>query len=810
MAENVIVTINDQQVEVAPGTLIIEAAKKVGITIPTFCYDDRLKPVGACRMCLVDVEKMPKLIASCATPVAPNMVIHTDSDKVKAARKGVLELQLINHPLDCPTCDKGGECPLQDNTYLYGPATSEYKEDKIRFIPEEIDQKFDDVPLGPEIYYNGNRCIMCFKCTRIVRELAGEADLGVFDRGSGSYIGIMKELEFADEYSGNTVEYCPVGALTSRSFRYKIRDWLLKKAPSVCSLCSVGCNLYVEWSRDKVYRHMARRNDEVDEGWLCDRGRYGFDINGNEDRIFRTHIRRSSALESCSWDEAAAVAVKYIKESIDENRGAEIAAVGSAFLSNEEAYSIRKFFGDVIKTDYIDFQTGYSDPLKPEVLDIIGLEGKITDLENKGLFIFVGCDPAVEFPVASLRIRKSIDKRKSEAVFIGSYRKRLGYFPVTNIRISGNSEAIALKYLESRINGEDYSLPESITLDITALDRLAEKIKEYDNIHVISGAGFFNHPDRDALLSAMAALKKSCGARLSIVPVQSNLMGVSRFGLYGRPGHSFPDILEKINSGSIKALFAFGSNPIEEYPDRKYVHDTLKKLEFMLVVSPFMNSLTDLASLVFPRALPSDYSGTFMNMEGRIQKFEAGPDNPHYGRRPVWSILGEFSDLLELENIWYHDSQIRGEIAKNISKYSNIKNIPSSGLLIDLMENRDLNFEEISPKTPARGGSDLPYLLDWTPAVHHNGWLTEKSATLMNINGKQEAWMHPEDVQKEGIEAGQVVRIGNAETGINLAVKVTDDVNEGEILIVNSFEKNPVNRVMKRDEKTTFVSVRKT
>jgi predicted molibdopterin-dependent oxidoreductase YjgC len=353
-------------------------------------------------------------------------------------------------------------------------------------------------------------------------------------------------------------------------------------------------------------------------------------------------------------------------------------------------------------------------------------------------------------------------------------------------------------------------VPEGVILDIPALDRLAETIKQYDNIHVISGTGFFSHPDRDAFLSAMAALKKSCDAKLSIVPVQSNFMGVSRFGLYGRPGHSFPDILEKINNGSIKALFVFGSNPVEEYPDRKYVLDTLKKLEFLMVVTPFMSSLTDHASLVFPQALPSDYSGTFMNMEGRIQKFEAGPENPHYGRRPVWSILGEFSDLLELESFWYHDSQIREEIAKNLSKYSNITNIPTSGLLIDLIEKRDFNVEDVSPEIPAKGGSDLPYLLSWTPAVHHNGWITEKSATLMNINGKQVAWMNPGDAQKEGIEAGQVVRIGNTETGINIAVKVTKDVNKGEILIVNSFEKNPVNRLMNRDEKTTFVSVRKT
>jgi NADH-quinone oxidoreductase subunit G len=809
MADNVTVTINDRTVEVPPGTLIIEAAKKIGIKIPTFCYDDRLKPVGACRMCLVEVEKMPKLIASCATPVAPNMVIHTESEKVKAARKGILELQLINHPLDCPTCDKGGECPLQDNTYLYGPAQSAYAEDKIRFMNEEIDQKFDDFRLGPEIFYNANRCIMCFKCTRIVRELAGEADLGVFDRGSSSYIGIMQELEFADEYSGNTVEYCPVGALTSRSFRYKIRDWLLKKAPSVCNLCPVGCNLQVEWSRDKVYRHMARRNDDIDVGWLCDRGRYGFDIAVNEDRITRTYIRRGSSLEPCSWEEATALAVKYLIEGIDENRGAEMAAVGSASLSNEEAYAIKKFFSDVVKTEYVDFQTAYVKPLNPDLMEVVGLDGKITDLENEGLYVFVGCDPAIEFPVASLRIRKAILKRKAKAIFIGSYQKRLGYFPVTNIRIPGNSEAFALNYLASKVQDREYELPGGLSVDIVALESLAEELKSADSVHIIAGKGFFNHPDRDAFLSSMLNLKKSCNARFSIVPTESNYMGVSRFGLYGGPGRSFSDILERINSGSIKALFVFGSNPVEEYPDRKYVHDTLKKLEFLMVISPFNNSLTSLASLVFPQALPSEYSGSFINMEGRIQRFEKGPENPHYGMKPVWSLLGEFSDLTETGDVWYHDSQIREDIAKSMNEYSRITNIPPQGLLIDLKDKSALDFEEMAPENPPQAGSNLPYMLSWCQSVHHSGWITQRSANLMNIAGKQEAWLHPEDAAGEEIESGQVVRIGNEKTGINIAVQVTDKVNRGEILIVNSFDDNPVNRLLKRDEKVTFVSVKK-
>lgn len=810
MADNITVTVNDQVVEVPPGTLIIEAAKNAGFIIPTFCYDDRLRSVGACRMCLVEVEKMPKLIASCATPVAPNMVIHTDSDKVKDARKGVLEFQLINHPLDCPTCDKGGECPLQDHTYTYGPSRSAYEEDKIRFMHPEANQKFDDIPLGPEIFYNGNRCIMCYKCTRIVRELAGDADLGVFERGAGAYIGIIKELQFADEYSGNTVEYCPVGALTSRSFRYKIRDWLLKKSPSVCGFCSVGCNIYVDWSGDKIYRHMARRNDEIDVGWICDRGRYAYDITRHENRIFRAHIRRGTNLEPCTWEEASAFAVKYLQDSIDDNRGAEIAAIGSTSLSNEEAYAIRAFFENVIKTEYIDFQTEFARPLSADIVKYIGLDGAISDLDKKGIYIFVACDPAAEFPVASLRIRGAISKRGAKAVFIGAYDKRLGNFPVTNVRVPGNSEAFALNYIIAKCSGETYKMAANINMDTGALDGLVGSIKSSDNVHLIAGNGFFNYPDRDALLSSLLNFKKTYGGKMSIIPFQSNFMGVSRLGLYGGPDHSFVDIMEKINAGAIKALFIFGSNPLEEFPDRKYVNDTLKKLDFLLVVSPFLSSLTDQASLVLPQPFWSEYRGSFMNMEGRIQEFRPGPENRHFGMRPVWSILGEFSDLLDLETVWRSEYQVRSDIVKDLPSYKAITNIPPGGLIVDSYKSNDLDLEGRLPEIPRKSGDGNSYMLHCTNSVHHSGWISQKSTNLMNINNKQEACMHPDDAAEEKIDDGDVVRIGTAETGINLPVRITDKINKGELLIVNSFENNPVNRLLSRVGDATFVSVRKT
>jgi predicted molibdopterin-dependent oxidoreductase YjgC len=227
------------------------------------------------------------------------------------------------------------------------------------------------------------------------------------------------------------------------------------------------------------------------------------------------------------------------------------------------------------------------------------------------------------------------------------------------------------------------------------------------------------------------------------------------------------------------------------------------------VVAPYAGALTELASLVFPQLLPSEYSGSFMNMEGRIQRFEAGPENIHYEMRPVWSILGEFSDLMETGTVWYHDSQVREKIAESMGEYEKITNIPQSGMITRSGKEGDLKIEDIEAEFPPRAGSDLPYMLHWTPSVHHNSWITQKSATLMNIVGKQEAWIHPDDAEREGIESGQNVRIGNRETAINTRATVTDKVNKGEILIVNSFENNPVNRLMNRGRKVTFVSVSK-
>ncbi|MEE8417038.1 MAG: molybdopterin-dependent oxidoreductase, partial [candidate division Zixibacteria bacterium] len=442
--------------------------------------------------------------------------------------------------------------------------------------------------------------------------------------------------------------------------------------------------------------------------------------------------------------------------------------------------------------------------------DFIGLDGTINDLENDSFFLFVGCDPAIEHPVMSLRIKKAVSRKKARAVFIGSYEKRLGYFQVTNIRIPYATEAFALNYLSSALIGAKTGpMPPDISIETGQLLRLAGELKNSRKIHIIAGRGFFSHPDRKALLSSITKLRKATAAKLSILPPQGNYLGVSRFGLYGGPDHSFNDILSRIDSEAIKTAFIFGANPLVEYPDGKYIYDVLKKLDFLVVVTPFMTPTASRASMVFPQALPPDYGGTFVNIEGRIQRFEPMTENRRFDYRPVWSLLGGISSLLELGTVWYHDSQVRQDMAENLKGMENLTNIPDGGLLINVTAKNEYDPGEIDPRIPSRPGTEYPYLFQWTPSVHHPNWLTEKSQNLMKIAGKQEVRMHPDDAKREGISDNQVVRIGTEKTALNLHVKVTDKVNAGEILVVNSFAENPVNRLMKKGKPITYVSVKK-
>ena len=340
------VKIDDRDITVEPGTNLIQAAERLGIEIPYFCYHPKLQVEANCRMCLVKVEKIPKPVPACSTIVTDGMVVSTKTPEIDKARKGVLEFILINHPLDCPICDQAGECVLQEYTHDYGPGGSRFVEDKVH--------KPKKVPLGPHVVFDAERCIVCTRCVRFCRDVVGEEELGIFQRGDRQIIDVFPGKELSNKYSANVVDICPVGALTTREFRFRARVWFLQPTQSVCTNCSNGCNIWVDAYQNKIQRLRPRVNDEVNEHWMCDAGRFGFEYVNRDDRLKTPLVRHGEQLAPTSWDEAlhwCAEAVQGLRQAYGPEA---LAGIGSTKSTNEELLLFRRLIRDIIGSPHLD------------------------------------------------------------------------------------------------------------------------------------------------------------------------------------------------------------------------------------------------------------------------------------------------------------------------------------------------------------------------------------------------------------------------------------------------------------------------
>jgi NADH-quinone oxidoreductase subunit G len=383
----VTVIIDGREVQVSRGTLVIEAAKQVGVDIPVFCYHPKLKPVGACRMCLVDIEKMPRLQTACTTPVAEGMIVHTVNDKARAAQQGVIELLLANHPLDCPICDKGGECPLQDNTFRYGLGTSRFAEPKRKLAKA--------LPLSDRIVLDRERCIMCYRCVRFQDEVAGDQALAAMDRGGASQIGVLDGETFDSPFSGNTIDLCPVGALLSRQYRFRARPWDLQRTPSVCVGCAVGCTIELHARDQAIQRMVPRENMAINNEWLCDYGRFDTPPLGAE-RLRQPLVDG----EPAGWGAALAQAAQLLQSG-------SLQIVVSPSVTNEALNALRRMSSglDAALTVWPE-KTGRT-------------RGGIQGLLASKTIILLDFDVWTRLPVLALRVRETL-KAGGTLYFVGS------------------------------------------------------------------------------------------------------------------------------------------------------------------------------------------------------------------------------------------------------------------------------------------------------------------------------------------------------------------------------------------------------
>jgi len=619
------ITVDGKKVTAPAGTLLIDACKSVGIEVPSFCYYPNLSLQGACRMCLVKIEKMPKLQTACTTVITEGMAVTTDSPEIHQARKGMVELLLGNHPLDCPVCDAGGECELQDMTFAYGAAESKYMEAK---------EHRDEQQWSPVVYFDRPRCILCYRCVRVCGEGMDVWALGVQNRGVSSIIAPNKEDHLECEECGMCIDICPVGALTSGAYRYKTRPWEMKHVGTTCTHCADGCKTTLGVRRADTGMEIVRGDNRDKSGingdFLCIKGRYAFDFANHEDRLTQPLIRKNGRLTPSTWEEAFELVGTRFKEICDREGGRSIGIVGSTRTTNEENYLLQKFARMVLGTNNIDHHRTADFPAfaaalsgKPE------MTASMRDVYNAPAILLIGNDPTEQHPLLAWQIRNNVRLHRARLYVVNSQSIKLRRQAASFLQIPAGGEASFAAFLagdDSAANtmgtGEQW-LP------------LREKLRGERNVVIIFGSELRS----DAIAELVKFASSIPGAKLVCLGDYANSRGAADMGVYPdllpgyhhvadkskfhdewggipeTPGLSLPEMVASGKTGKLKALYVVGANPI----GRLGIDPFAFAQAFVVVQDMFLTETAIMADVVLPAANAYEKSGTFTNTCGDLQ-----------------------------------------------------------------------------------------------------------------------------------------------------------------------------------------------
>jgi NADH-quinone oxidoreductase subunit G len=711
--ELVTVTIDGREISVPPGTLLWEAARRLGIEIPIYCYHPKMDPLGACRMCFVEVKGMPKPMTACTTTVTPSMVVSTDSPMVKKSRRGTLEFLLINHPLDCPICDKGGECDLQDFTLRHGPGASRFDVSK-RHFPKPV-------PVSDEILLDRERCISCQRCVRFCQDVAMEDGLVMLERGFKTEVGVEADAPFDSIFSGNVVEMCPVGALTAKSYRFVSRPWELKRTASVCGQCSVGCNVLVDVRVNKLLRQYSRTNDNIDEGFLCDHGRWNTEAVNSPERLRTPLIRRGVRLQPASWNDALKMVALRLSQTVREHGAAAVGGIGSTHTTNEEAYLFQKLLRAGLGTNNIDHYHGRFPSVERNGLPWVWSDS-IAGLEKTSVIVLLGTDTYTRQPIIDLRIRRAI--RKGARVYVLSPEPaRLDRLAVGAIRYSPGQTGTVARALLSTVLSEGLTRGDFATNRAESVSALRETLSGTDADALAQSAG----ADAEALRALAREIAQASGAVLlydemaTREPSGATLaQDVLQLALltenFGRPGAGAGPLLEDNNSlgardmgllpdqlpgyqpladgealarmaeawgmqlskaagmdydamlnGGVRSLYVMGADPARHATPEQLAK--LEALDFLVVQDLFLTETAKRATVVLPAVAYTEKDGTFTNTERAVQVVRrAMLELP--GARPDWQILRDIASLLDLGWQYLSSAQILAEIGRVVPLYA--------------------------------------------------------------------------------------------------------------------------------------------
>jgi len=619
------ITVDGEKVSAPGGTLLIEACKTVGIEVPSFCYYPNLSLQGACRMCLVRIEKMPKLQTACTTGITEGMVVTTDSDEIRQARKSMVEMLLGNHPLDCPVCDAGGECELQDMTFSYGAAESKY-----------IDLKThrDEQQWSPVVYFDRPRCILCYRCVRICGEGMDVWALGVDNRGVVSTIVPNQEDHLECEECGMCIDICPVGALTSGAYRYKTRPWEMKHIATTCTHCGDGCKTTLGARRSDTGMQIVRGDNRDKSGingdFLCIKGRYAFDFANHEDRLQQPLVLKNGRLVPATWEEAFELIGKRFREICDLEGGKSIGVIGSTRTTNEENYLLQKFARVVLGTNNIDHHRTADLPAFASALNgKTNATASMRDVYNAPAILLIGNDPTEQHPLLAWQIRNNVRLHGARLYVVNARPIKLRRQATNFSQIPAETYDSFAEFLSSGSVGADRLLPWG------ELTELRKKLLEEESLVIIFGADVYG----SAVQALAKFVAKMRDTKLICLADYANSRGAADMGLYPdllpgyfpvsqlskfheewgttpqAPGFGIPQMFDAAKTGQLKALYVVGANPV----GRLGIGPAALKNTFVVVQDMFLNETAALADVVLPAANAYEKEGTFTNTCGDIQ-----------------------------------------------------------------------------------------------------------------------------------------------------------------------------------------------
>ena len=764
------IEIDGKKLEVREGAMVIEAADDAGIYIPRFCYHKKLSIAANCRMCLIEVEKVGKALPACATPVTDGMKVFTRSAKAIAAQKGVMEFLLINHPLDCPICDQGGECELQDIAMGYGSDVSEFSEGK-RVVPQK--------DFGPLICGDMTRCIHCTRCVRFGEEIAGIKELGATGRGEHMEIGTFVQMSLSSEMSGNIIDLCPVGALTSKPFRFTARAWEMKQYPTIAPHDCIGSNLLAHTFRKRVVRMVPRENEEINETWLSDRDRFSYEGLNSDQRLTAPMVKTDGKWETTDWDTALHRVVDGLSQVIKSNGADRVGAIASPTMTLEELYLLQKLMramgsGNI---DHRLSQRDFSDDADVPLAPVLGQS--IQQLEQNNAVLLVGSNIRHDQPIASHRLRKAA--LQDGAIMCVNALDHDFNFPLAEKRIASPAKlplelAAIVKVLVAKTSAAMPEGLEALLADVVveaAHENIAGRLLDAERAIILLGRDAIGHANASVLRALAAQAAKLAGCDLGYLPDGGNGTGAWLAGAVPHRGAGGSDCavagkdLAAMLRADLDAFVLMGVEPELDCAESQLALKAMQQAGFVVSLSAFISdAIKDYADVILPVSAFTETSGTFVNAEGRWQSFE-GVVPPPGEARPGWKILRVLGNLFDCAGFEFMDSQ---QVASEIRT-----------MVGDAALSNDMAWR--CPELLSTGSADIEGIPD--RRMYAGDSLVRRAKSLQEVD---RAWhgvirVNRAVAEKIGLENGQQAKASNSQAEVELPVMIDARVPDGSVVI---------------------------